>query len=282
MYLAYWRLQEEPFVDTLEPRYFHATSQHNEGIARLVYMVRQRKGGAVLTGECGTGKTLVCRLFLQRLSQLGSFSVAQLENPLLPDAGIWRDLAQQLTGRSRPDGGAESDYQSVVNFLGERRRQGGHGIVIVEEAQLLAGENRMERIRLLMNLRDEHGRPLLTLVLVGTPNLIRALARNPSLRQRISSVWRLEPLTVEQTRAYVTHRLRVAGGNEWIIDDSAVEALQTYSNGIPRLINQAADMALYLGMVDSAVRVDAGIVERVAADLRRGMDGLEERGGSEC
>ncbi len=279
MYVSYWRLQEEPFIDALDLRYFYQTPQHEEGLARLLYVARQRKSGAVLTGEYGAGKSLVCQMFLQRLSKVGCFSVVVLENPMLSAEGLWRELARQLRGCQDVSDDMDANYQQVVALLNGRHQQGGHGIVIVEEAQLLAHDERMERIRLLMNIRDKKGYPLLTLILVGAPEIVQYLSRNVSMRQRMHTVWNLKPLTRDQVRAYLDHRLRLAGGNAWIFDESAVDALYTYSQGIPRLINGVADMALYLGMVESAVHVDQRIVERVVADMQFDGETSTETGG---
>jgi type II secretory pathway predicted ATPase ExeA len=177
------------------------------------------------------------------------------------------DIAEQLGGKADVSSSGVEAFRVIERVLRQRHSEGVHGIVIVEEAQLLSDLERLEQLRLLMNLIDDHGRPLLTLILIGAKALMRVVAKSPSLQQRVSSCWSLDPLSPEQLRDYVNHRLRVAGGNGWIFDDSAIDSLFAYSNGTPRLVNQAADLALYLGMSESAVRVDGDIVERVIADL---------------
>lgn len=270
MYLDYWRLQEEPFTNSLDERFFFKTSQHDEAIARMLYAVRQRKNGTILTGGYGSGKSLVRRIFLRQLAQLGTFVVAQVDNPLSSPDGMLQDIALQL-GRhgDAPFSVSGEAYRAIETVLRQRNQAGVHGIVIVEEAQLLSDVARLEQLRLLMNLVGEQGRPLLTLIMIGAKEFMQHVAQSPSLQQRVSSCWALEPLSPEQLRDYVNHRLRVAGGNGWIFDDSAINTLFDYSGGTPRRVNQAADLALYLGMSESAVRVDSEMVQRVIADLER-------------
>ena len=269
MYLGYWRLQEEPFSNALDERFFFKTPQHDEAIARLLYAVRQRKNGTILTGGYGSGKSLVRRIFLQRLSELGTFQVAQVDNPLLPATDILLDVASQMDRRNTSRLEGWEALRGISAALLAKQREGGHGIVLVEEAQLLSDFDRLEQLRLLMNLEDPRGRSLLTLVLIGAPALLQHVAKSPSLQQCVSGSWVLEPLARDQTREYINYRLQVAGGNGWIFDDGAIDVLHEYSLGTPRIINHVADLALYLAMVESAVQVDTTITQRVITDLQR-------------
>lgn len=271
MYLNYWRLKEEPFGNALDLRFLHRTPQHSEGVARLLYAVQQRKEGALLTGCYGTGKTLVRKMFLSRLETIGNFAVALVENPLAEPEAMMQDIQEQISRKQGAPGLAGTGFRGISAALEDRQGHGFRNLVVIEDAQLLTRLEVIEPLRLLMNLTDGGGHPLLTLVFIGQEDLLRVFARSAGLMQRITTRWHLTPLTREQAREYVDHRLAVAGGNGWIFEDTAVDALHEFSGGAARVINNAADMALYLGMKENAVRVDARTVERVAADLSGGL-----------
>ena len=275
-YLNYWRFREEPFKNALDERFVFMTPQHREGVARLTYAVQQRKGGALLTGDYGTGKSLVRKMFLSSLESVGNFAVALVENPLADPECMMRDMIAQLGGREVASAVVGAAFRDLSVVLAERHARGFHNLIVVEEAQLLSRIDRLEQLRLLMNLADGAGNALLTMVFIGQDDMLRTFARSPGLLQRLTSRWNIGPLTREQTRDYISHRLSIAGGNGWIIDDGASDALFGFSGGIARLINNAADMSLYLGMAENAVRVDARIVERVAADWSSGVPRKQE------
>lgn len=271
MYLNYWRLKEEPFNNALDLRFMHRTPQHSEGVARLLYAVQQRKEGALLTGGYGTGKTLVRKMLLSKLETIGNFAVALVENPLAGPEALLRDILEQISRKPPSAGFPGTGFRELSAALEDRQEHGFRNLVVIEDAQLLTRLEELERLRLLMNLLDGRGHPLLTLIFIGQEGLLRVFARSAGLMQRITSRWHLAPLAREQTRDYMNHRLGVAGGNGWIFEDSAVDALHAFSGGTARVINNTADMALYLGMKENAVRVDAHTVERVAADLSSGL-----------
>lgn len=279
MYLNYWRLREEPFSNALDPRFLFMTPQHSEGVARLVYAVQQRKEGALLTGHYGSGKSLVRTVFLARLEKVGNFAVALVGNPLAEPEIMLQDIYFQLGGKRQSSGFEGGTFRHLSALLAERRAGGFHNLIVAEDAQLLTRRERLEQLRLLMNIVDTSGHALLTLIFIGQEDVAGLFEKSPGLLQRLSTRWHLAPMTREQTRDYVSHRLSIAGGNGWIIDDSATDALHSLSGGIARIINNICDMGLYLGMTDNAVRVDSGIIGRVAADLMHGsVQGQEVSG----
>ncbi|HAS84108.1 MAG TPA: hypothetical protein DCS43_15865 [Verrucomicrobia bacterium] len=280
MYLDYWRLREEPFTNALDPRFLLTTPQHSEGIARLLYAARQKKEGAVLTGGYGTGKSLVRTLFISKLQHVGNFSVALVENPLADPETILKDIYEQMAGRQVAASQSGSGvFRALSALFSEKQAHGFHNLIVVEEAQLLSSPERLEQLRLLMNLTDASGRCMVTMVFVGQLDVMDIFARSPGLMQRLSTRWNLDPLTAAQARDYISHRLIVAGGNGWIFDEGAVNVLHAYSEGTARIINNACDMALYLGMSENAVRVDAEIATRVVADLQGGTAVPQEAAG---
>lgn len=275
-YLNYWHLHEEPFKNALDGRFAYMTPQHSEGVARLTYAAAQRKEGAMLTGGYGTGKSLVRKLFISNLQTIGNFAIALVENPLLDPESLLQDIYEQISGGAATCASVGSLSRELSEMLAERRSRGFHNIIVVEEAQLLTLIDRLEHLRLLMNITNATGQSLLTLVFIGQGDMLRTFAQSPGLLQRLTVRWNIDPLTREQTRNYITHWLSIAGGNGWAIDDSASDALHVFSGGIARMINNASDMALYLAMTENAVRVDARIIERVAADWRCGGESTRE------
>ena len=179
MYLNYWRLKEEPFNNALDLRFLHMTPQHGEGVARLLYAVEQRKEGAVLTGGFGTGKSLVRMFFLSKLERIGNFAVAQVENPLVEPESMLRDIYAQISQKALPAGLAGGGFRELATALADRQAHGFHNLVVIEEAQLLTRIESLEQLRLLMNLADGKGRPLLTMIFVGQEDFLRVFAQSP-------------------------------------------------------------------------------------------------------
>ncbi len=266
MYTEYWRLKEKPFENAPDMRFAFMAPQHKEGLARLLYTAEERKPGAILTGEHGTGKTFVREAFLSRLTKIGSFVVAAIDNPLVGIGAMLTDIYAQVVDKAAVFSGHGAALRELREALLVRNAHGFHNLVLIEEAQLLKDKATLEQLRLLMNLQDGNGLPLISLIFFGQLDILRLIGESPALAQRIPNRWTVAPFSVEQTREYVTHRLSVAGGNAWIIDDSAVEAIHRHTGGIARLINNIGDLALYLGMSESVVRVDGSIVDRIVKD----------------
>ncbi len=263
MYIEYWRLKTKPFENTCDTAVVSMASQHKEGLARLIYTVRERKGGAILSGQHGTGKSLIRKLLINRLREMGDYIVALVDNPLGEPREILQDIYDQIVGKPT----AFTSYGASMRELREamlvRSRRGYRNIVMVEEAQLLDDRDRIEQIRLLTNLQDDQGGPLATVILFGNFDFATLERCSPSLLQRLPSRWTLTPLDRDQTRHYIDDRLYAAGGNAWIFDDSAVEAIHAGSGGIARRINNVCDLALYVGMTENAVRIDGVIAQRL-------------------
>lgn len=266
MYTEYWRLKEKPFENTPDMRFGYMATQHKEGLARLLYTAEERKLGAILTGDHGTGKSFVRQAFLARLKKVGNFIVAAVDNPLAGIETILTDIYDQVVEKPAAFSSFGAALREMREALLVRNSRGFHTLVLVEEGQLLRDLEVLEQLQLMMNLENGHGKPLVSLILFGQLDMLQVIAKSPGLAQRIPNRWMLTPFTLEQTREYVTHRLSVAGGNAWIIDDSAVAAIHKHTGGIARLINNIGDLALYLGMSESVVRVDASIVDRIVKD----------------
>ncbi|HEX9779937.1 MAG TPA: AAA family ATPase [bacterium] len=264
MYAEFWKLRALPFENTPDPRFLYASLQHEEGLARLRYVIEARKGAGVLTGVFGCGKTLLARAVLGELSSSRYRSV-YLANPLLSDVELLHAIAQRLHVPSLPDARSEvladTLTESIGRMLVENARDGKDTVIVIDEAHLIQEPRVLEQLRLLLNFQDET-RFLLTLILMGQPELRDTVDRNKPLAQRICLGHHLGPLAREETSRYVAHRLAVAGAPDpaGLFTEAAVRRLHESSGGIPRRINQLADLALLSGMHRGAAGVDEDLV----------------------
>lgn len=268
MYLAFYGFREAPFSPTPNPRFLFQSARHREVLAQLTYGVRERKGFIVLTGEIGTGKTTLLRTLLDRVDP-AAHRVAYVHNSALSTDGLLEYILQDWGVKSTATSRAQRLFE-LNEFLIDQHRQGFFPVLIVDEAQNLEVET-LEAIRLLSNFETTQEK-LMQILLVGQPELRETLSR-PELRQlkqRIALRSHIGPLSPEETRLYVRHRLRVAGASDvGIFTDPAIQKIAEYSRGIPRVINIVCDHCLVSGYAESKRRIDAGIV-------REAIDYLEE------
>src|SRR5256886_15301330 len=280
MYLNFYGLADRPFNTTPNPKFLYMSPGHREALAQLLYGTQERKGFIVLTGKVGTGKTTLLHTLCQRLNGQSAFSFVvnstlrfdELLEYVLEDLGIAK--------------GGDSRAQRLIslnNFLIERERAGQNTILIIDEAQNLDAAT-LEQIRLLSNFETPTNK-LLQILLVGQPEL-KAKLDLPELRQlqqRVGLRCQIPPLTLEETRAYIRTRLRIAGARDLsLFDSSAVDRISAYAGGIPRLINTVCDHCLLFGYADQKRRIDRQIVNQAIEYLEEGTrpprKGRESRG----
>jgi general secretion pathway protein A len=269
VYRKFYALTQNPFELSPDPSFYFPTQRHNEALATLSYGVLRRRGFIVVTGEVGTGKTLLVRCLLDSLTR-NRVAFAYVYNPLLspPEflAQVLSDLGMPSNGRSKAE-----MLSRLNNYLLARASRGGTTALIIDEAQLLSWEL-LEEIRLLTNLETSKHK-LLQIVLVGQPELDRKLDSYElrQLKQRICMRCSLEPLTLEQLRGYLLRRLELAGANSHgatIFNAETIAAVHKYSHGIPRLANILCENSLIAGYSRQTKQITPAIVDEVAADLR--------------
>ncbi len=265
MYEAAYGLHTRPFALPPDPGFLFLGKSHREALAHLVYGVRERTGFVQLTGEVGTGKTLLARALLERLP--GDVDTAWLYRPTDSVEGFVAAILREL-GETPADG---ADSNALVDQLNRRllaaHARGRTTVLLIDEAQTLDSAL-IEQVRLLTNLETRREK-LLQILLVGQPELRDLLAR-PALRQvaqRITARYHLRALSRDEARAYVRHRLRMAGGDENLFTAPAMRTLYRASGGIPRLVNVVADRALLGAYGDGARRVRWQHVRRAAREL---------------
>jgi general secretion pathway protein A len=268
MYQDFYGLRDAPFSPTPDPRFLFQSPRHREALAQLVYGVRERKGFIVLTGEIGTGKTTLLRTLLERLDQ--TTPVAYVHNSALGIEGLLEYVLQDWGVKSTAATHAQRLFE-LNEFLIDQHRLGHAPVLVVDEAQNLSAAT-LEAVRLLSNFETTRAK-LLQILLVGQPELADTLnsAALRQLKQRIGLRCHIGPLSPEETRQYLRHRLRVAGAADMgIFSDAAVQKLAEYSRGVPRVINVVADHCLISGYADSKRRVDARMVDEAIAYLEEG------------
>jgi type II secretory pathway predicted ATPase ExeA len=267
MYEHFFGFRESPFALTPDPAFLYQSPQHRFAMTLLRYGIVNRAGFCLLTGEVGSGKTLLVRHLLASIEQ--NLTVGLVANTsrrmdrLLP----WICVAFGIETSGQQDADL---FAAFANFVVREYGAGRRLLLIVDEAQNL-GADMLEELRVISNINADKNFVLQTM-LVGQPEL-REILQQRELRQfaqRISVDYHLESLSPDDAHAYVQHRLGVAGGDPGTITGEAVQVAFEASGGIPRLINQLCDMALVYAFSDQQLRVTAGLMQQVVEDRRRG------------
>jgi MSHA biogenesis protein MshM len=265
MYEAYFGLRESPFGITPDTSFFFAWPTAQEALNTLLVAVKTGEGFIKITGEVGTGKTLLCRKFMATLDD--EFRTAYIPNPMLEPRTLMLALADELEVPIEKDTDQHHILKSITNRLLELAHDGKRVVLCVDEAQAMPIET-LEALRLLTNLETEK-RKLLQIVMFGQPELNRHL-QNQAIRQlaqRITFHYHLGPLSSDDLEFYLAHRLSVAGyGGGRLFSRRAVHALKTTSGGIPRLVNILAHKSLLVTYGQGKRRVGARHVYAAARD----------------
>jgi general secretion pathway protein A len=260
----YWRLDRKPFANSPDPAFvFHAPA-FDEGFARLVYDVTEIRGGlSLITGEIGCGKTMLAHALVAKLAGT-PHEVSILATPKLTPVQLLGAIAH-LTGMERAPRAKHLLVSALGDHLAALHAAGRRPVLLVDEAQLVPS-SLLEEIRLLTNyegIADKH----VHIVLLGQPELRERIVRAPQIDQRISLRYHVEPFDADEVPDYVRHRLAVAGANgRAIFDDAAYATLAERSAGVPRVINNLATQALFVGAMRRAAAIDADLVAAVADD----------------
>ncbi|MFO0870187.1 MAG: AAA family ATPase [Pirellulales bacterium] len=266
MYQAYWQLQHRPFEAACDGRTYYPSELHQGTLLRLRYTLENRLSAALVVGPSGIGKTLLVQQLAEQLPE-NCGPLLHLVFPQMPADQLLAYLAGELTGTAGPTVPTiEQSVRCLRDTLLENARAGRHAVVVLDEAHLLRDPETLEMLRLLLNFQHE-GRSLLTLLLVGLSGLLSTLNRLPELDDRIDVKCVLPRFTLEQTMAYVSHRLHMAGATRTIFLPTALEALHDASQGVPRRINRLADLALLVGFAEELPVIGPAQIESVADEL---------------
>jgi MSHA biogenesis protein MshM len=278
MYLKHFGMQDLPFAITPDTSYFYSYGSYQEALNVLLVALRSGEGFIKISGEVGTGKTLLCRKALNMLDE--KFVSAYLPNPCLTPAGLRMALADELGIEYQRNMGQHRILKLINDRLIELNAQGKQVVLFLDEAQALPDDS-MEALRLLTNLETEKSK-LLQVVLFGQPELNERLAENKlrQLRQRITFSHEIETIDVTGMEGYLAHRLLVAGYHgKPLFSRDAIEGLHAISQGVPRVINVLAHKMLMAAYGQGASYVDT-VHLRLAAEDTEGVTMLPTSGFS--
>jgi len=272
MYKAFYSLQRNPFEITPDPSFLFATRRHNEALAALYYGVRRHKGFVVLTGEVGTGKTLLLRCLLQSFKQSDDVKYAYVFNGRLTPLEFLQYVAGDLGLPSAGKNKSELLLQ-LASYVVSRGEKKLTTVLVVDEAHHLSSDI-LEEIRLLTNLETADEK-LLQILLVGQPELDEKLdsVELRQLKQRIALRSHLAALDLNETRGYIYRRLELAGcpAPAQLFPPETVAAIHRHSRGTPRLINTICENALVIGYARQQTKLTPDIIDSIAADFRLGV-----------
>jgi len=267
MYERYWNLKEKPFENTPDPRFMYYSKKHEEALTRLLYAIKEEKGATMLTGGYGSGKTTLSRIIIDELIKNKVYEVALIIHPQLSPIQFIQEIIYQL--KNEHLNGSKPELLHIMediiykNYAAQKRT-----VILIDEAQIIDSQETLEELRLFLNFQLNN-KFLITLVLIGQPELLKKVSALPQLEQRLGIRYHLMALDHKETEEYIKHRLSVAGANTQIFTPEAIGIIYDYSKGLPRAINNICDMSLLIGFGQEAKEINKELLERVVIDLNQ-------------
>ncbi len=266
MHESYWGLTEPPFSLTPDPRFLFLSRKHEDALMMMHYAITRNKGAAMLSGDIGLGKTTISRKLLDLLDPIQN-RIVLIVNPILTPVQILQETLTQL-GINETSRNRQVLVQVLHQALVQHYERGQRVVLMIDEAHLIRSLQTLEELRLLLNcqMNDQF---LISLVLLGQPELRPKIAKVPALEQRLAVRYHLEPLDAIESGELILHRLRVAGytGEHNLFTPDAIAEMHKFTKGAPRLICQVADNALLVGMAQRAKAIDGYLMHSVVSDF---------------
>lgn len=269
MYYDYFKLKEHPFRLTCETKFFYLGPEHTHANAMMEFALIKRQGLMLLTGEVGTGKTMLVQHFLSRLDD--NHRVVRLNQTQLSELELFQMILLDLVDDDiRPAGSVSALFKQIVSRIAELREEKKHTVIIIDEAQNLDVDILLRLFELSQKRRIDNEK-ICTLYLVGQ-NKLRDNLDEPAVKEFILTIntkYHLSSLALEDIRKYIYHRLAVAGGHKTVkFDTDVFPIIETYTGGRPRLINVLVDQILTYSYLEDIKKITAKVVDAAIADLQ--------------
>jgi general secretion pathway protein A len=266
MYEKFYSLKESPFALLPDPSFMYMSKDHSMALTLLRYSILNKQGFTVITGEIGSGKTTLINKIIDELDSTITVGLINFTHNAFGELSEWVLMAYGLEYRGKSK---VEIYDDFVRFLIDEYRKGQRVVLIIDEAQNMDPRT-LEEVRMLSNVNAQNDY-LLHLIILGQPEL-RSTLQKPELRQltqRVSVFYHVSGLSLEETKAYVGHRLEVAGGDPNLFSPAAIEKIWMIAGGIPRVINTLCDLALVYGFSAATKLIDLEIVNEVIHDRNK-------------
>ena len=267
MYESHFHLSVKPFAMNPDPAFLYHSRQHANALTMLEYAIEGQAPFCLLTGEIGSGKTTLVRHLLRMLGDLVTVGLVSNSHPRFRSIHPWALSALSIVPADDSD---IAHYEALIDFFVSEYGKGRRTLLIFDEAQNLSVRS-LEELRLLSNVNSEKDLALQVL-LVGQPELREKLQRPELVQfaQRVSVDFHLETLSQSEARAYIQHRLVVAGGNPELFTPEAISFIHARSRGIPRLMNQLCDLSLVYTFADGGDCITLPLVQQVLKERMGG------------
>ena len=268
MYERHFGFSVKPFCLTPDPAFLYSSPRHAMALSILEYGLESQAPFSLLTGEIGSGKTLLVSSLLRKFGDQLVVGLVNNSHGHFSSIGGWAASALGVSPRDKSD---IAIYEALVESFVRNYAKGRRTLLVFDEAQNLSVEI-LEELRLLSNVNSEKDL-VLQILLVGQPEL-RAKLNRPELKQlaqRVSAHFHLTPLEKHETHVYIRHRLQVAGGNSSLFSAEATDLIHVRAKGVPRLVNQLCDFALVHAYAEGRIEIDAGLVAQALSDSRSGF-----------
>ncbi len=265
MYESYWQFTQKPFEHGADPRFFFSSETHRAAMLQIRYAIETNAAAALLLGPGGTGKTLLLHLLKQDKPE-SCEPFVHIVFPQMSTEDLLAYIADEFNAPPAEGRTIRDSVRRIQTLLTENARQGRHAVLVIDEAHLIDDIGTLEALRLLMNF-EVNSQPCLTLLLVGQSPLLSLIARCQPLEERLSVKCVLRSLSLDETVAYVNHRLAAAGVPHPVFDAAAMLSLHEQSRGSPRRINRLCDLALLVGFADEQAAIGAQQIESVGREL---------------